>query len=81
MGLHEEIAKAAYYLYERSGLVHGRDEEQWLEAERNVMGRLSERSSGAAAKKVTMPASPAKKKMVLRRRTKPGAKPGAKARP
>jgi hypothetical protein len=77
MGLREEIATAAYYLYERSGWLHGRDEEHWLEAERSVMGRLSEQSSGAALKKVAAPSPPAKKKMAMRRR----ANPRAKARP
>ncbi len=80
MGLHEEIARAAYYLYERSGWLHGRDEEHWLEAERSVTGRLKQKA-GEAVKEVAAPAPPARKKMAIRRLARPGAKPGAKARP
>lgn len=39
MDLHEEIAKLAYELYERSGRAEGRDKENWLEAEKIVMAR------------------------------------------
>lgn len=80
MDLREEIARAAYYLYERSGWLHGRDTEHWFEAERLVMGRL-EQKSGEAAMETAVPAPPAKKNKAVRRRAKPGAKPGAKARP
>ena len=36
MNMHEEIEKAAYYLYEKSGRAGGRDLENWLEAEKAV---------------------------------------------
>jgi Protein of unknown function (DUF2934) len=37
--IYDEIAKVAHDLYERSGRVHGRDVQNWLEAERIVMTR------------------------------------------
>ncbi len=77
MDLREEIAKAAYYLYERSGWLHGSDTEHWLEAERQVMGRLEQRV-GEAVKETAVSAPPAKK---IRRRDKQGAKHGVKMRP
>lgn len=39
MGLHEEIAKTAFELYEKSGRMDGRDMENWLEAEKIVKAR------------------------------------------
>lgn len=36
MDLHDEIAKLAYELYEKSGRVEGRDLDNWLEAERII---------------------------------------------
>lgn len=45
MNLHEEIAKVAYELYEKSGRIEGRDLDNWLEAEKIVMQRLSEQGS------------------------------------
>ena len=39
MNLHEEIAKVAYELYETRGCIHGYDFDDWLEAERIVLGR------------------------------------------
>jgi len=38
--LKEEIARVAYEIYERTGIC-GRDEENWLEAERIVLERIS----------------------------------------
>lgn len=34
---HEEIALRAHALYAQSGYVHGRDQEFWLEAERQLL--------------------------------------------
>ncbi len=48
MNLHDEIAKVAHELYERSGCVAGCDRENWLEAERIVKARLAQKSSGPA---------------------------------
>jgi hypothetical protein len=41
MNLHEEIAAIAYELYESRGCVRGRDLDDWLDAERLVLGRHS----------------------------------------
>jgi DUF2934 family protein len=35
----DKIARVAYELYEKSGYVHGRDVEHWIEAERIVLGK------------------------------------------
>ncbi len=54
MNLHDEIAKVAHDLYEKSGRIEGRDLGNWLEAERIVMARhKSEKktSSKTGAKK------------------------------
>jgi hypothetical protein len=37
--IYDEIAKVAHDLYEKSGRVPGRDEQNWLEAERIVLSR------------------------------------------
>ncbi|MBI4687953.1 MAG: DUF2934 domain-containing protein [Nitrospirae bacterium] len=39
----EEIKKVAYELYERRGMTHGADLEDWLQAERLVMAKYSEK--------------------------------------
>ncbi|HXX81080.1 MAG TPA: DUF2934 domain-containing protein [Thermodesulfovibrionales bacterium] len=55
--LYDEIAKVAYELYEKSGSVHGRDEQHWLEAESIVLARYEKNtkkqpsSSRSATKK------------------------------
>ena len=36
---HGEIARVAYELFERRGRVHGRDQQDWFEAERIVQQR------------------------------------------
>ncbi len=36
-GMHDEIARVAYELYEKKGMVHGHDLGDWLEAEKIVM--------------------------------------------
>ncbi len=38
MNLHDEIAVVAYELFESRGCVHGCDLDDWLEAERIVLG-------------------------------------------
>ena len=37
--IYDEIAKVAHDLYEKSGRVQGRDEQNWLEAERIVLAQ------------------------------------------
>ncbi len=49
--LKEEIARVAYEIYERMG-ISGREVENWLEAERIVLERLSVREPSKAAKKL-----------------------------
>jgi hypothetical protein len=39
MNLHDEIAAVAYELFETRGCVHGHDLDDWLDAERTVLGR------------------------------------------
>ncbi len=39
MDLRDEIASLAYELYINSGYVEGRDEENWVEAERIILAR------------------------------------------
>lgn len=39
MNLHGEIARVAYELFESRGCIHGCDLDDWLEAERIVLGR------------------------------------------
>ena len=41
MKLHDEIAKTAHELYEKSGWIPGRDLENWIEAEKIVRSRLN----------------------------------------
>ena len=43
MELHDEIAKTAHELYEKSGWIPGRDLENWIEAEKIVKRRLNGR--------------------------------------
>lgn len=52
MTLFEEIQKAAYALYEKSGRVCGKDLENWLEAEKTVKAqRVKKELAAPAAKK------------------------------
>jgi hypothetical protein len=37
--IHEMIAKKAYEIYERRGMEHGKDLDDWLEAELIIMGK------------------------------------------
>ncbi len=48
--LNEEIAHVAYMLFENSGRLHGRDLENWLEAERIVMERREQEAAGKKKK-------------------------------
>ena len=36
-GLHDEIARAAYELYETRDRVHGHDFDDWIKAEKTIM--------------------------------------------
>ena len=63
--LKEEIARVAYEIYEQMG-ISGREVENWLEAERIVLERLSAREPSKAAKKVV----PSKRKSGTTKRKK-----------
>jgi len=39
MNMHEEISKVARELYEKSGRINGKDEANWLAAEKIVLAR------------------------------------------
>ncbi len=49
MDLHEEIKKVAYELYEKSGRIGGRENENWLAAEKIVMARYAQKERGIKA--------------------------------
>jgi hypothetical protein len=73
MSLHDEIAKVAHELYEKSGRMPGRDLENWLEAEKIVMARhkgQKKTSSKAGAKKSETPKTGAKKTAGRAKKTK-----------
>jgi hypothetical protein len=64
MSLHDEIAKVAHELYEKSGRIHGRDLDNWINAERIVMERHAKVSPEEAEKEAP------KKKAVAKKTTK-----------
>ena len=49
--LHDEVAKVAYELHEKRGGTHGYDLDDWLEAERIVMGRHAQASKKTKSSK------------------------------
>ena len=55
MKFHDEIARVAYELYEKSGCIPGRDHENWCHAERIVIARHASQETakpvGETAKK------------------------------
>lgn len=55
----EETAKKAFELYEKSGWVHGRDFEHWLEAERIVLAKYATKEMSGAKEKVKQAAKAA----------------------
>ncbi len=71
MNLHDEIAKVAHELYEKSGRVPGRDLENWLEAEKIVMARYKEQKKASSrAKKTETKKTEAKKTAGRAKKTK-----------
>jgi hypothetical protein len=73
MNLHDEIAKVAHELYEKSGRVPGHDLEHWLEAEKIVMARhkiAKKTSSKTGAKKTETKKAAAPKTTVRAKKTK-----------
>jgi hypothetical protein len=61
MKRHKEIQRLAYDLFEKSGKVHGREIEHWLEAERIIRAREMDMHAAAfeaaASKKRAVPRS------------------------
>lgn len=43
---HEEIALRAYQFFVQRGCAHGRDLEDWLQAEREVLAKSSQKPAG-----------------------------------
>jgi hypothetical protein len=58
-GMHDEIARIAYELYERGGKAHGNELKNWLEAEKIVM-KKHERHASEIGKKVDAVKNPPK---------------------
>ena len=80
MDLREEIKKAAYYLYEKGGWMHGMDTEHWYEAERMVTGAQKKGPKGARrVKEAVAPRSSVQRKRSVGRQGKPRL--GVKTRP
>ncbi|MCC6502409.1 MAG: DUF2934 domain-containing protein [Deltaproteobacteria bacterium] len=76
MNMHEEIEKAAYDLYEKSGRAGGRDLENWLEAEKAVIAihakkELAAPTAKQVKEKAGSPAEKAKKKDLKGELTRP----------
>lgn len=49
MNIYDQIAKVAYSIYEKNGKVNGRDLDDWLEAEKIVLG-LQNKQRGEISK-------------------------------
>jgi len=60
MDLHEEIAEVAYELFEKDGRQHGKDREQWSEAEAIVRARHAEGEKKAETRKAAPVSTPQK---------------------
>ncbi|WP_333655900.1 DUF2934 domain-containing protein [Dissulfurispira sp.] len=71
MNVHDEIAKVAYELYEKSGRMPGHDLEHWLEAEKIVMARhKGQKKTSSGAKKTETKKTEAKKTAGRAKKTK-----------
>ncbi len=53
--LHHRVAEKAYELYECGGCCHGRDLEDWLEAERLVLAEIELQTDKAAGNPQSQP--------------------------
>jgi hypothetical protein len=65
--LRKQIEARAYALWERAGRPHGRHEEHWAQAEKEVLG---ERKAKAPARKKTKAAPPSSPKKSVKRKKK-----------
>jgi Protein of unknown function (DUF2934) len=61
INLREEIAKVAFDLHQKRGLIHGNDMQDWLEAERIVLARSEKGTEKEKARKSTKTASKKRK--------------------
>jgi len=53
---HDEIAALAYSIFEKNGRIPGRDKENWLQAEKQLLAtRQSTEGSNATARPVAKP--------------------------
>jgi len=59
----EEIARAAYELYEKSGCAAGRDEENWLEAEKKILAASKPVKKRRAVKRAPLATAPKKRRV------------------
>lgn len=75
MNLHEEIAQLAYELFEKNGCQHGRDLDDWCEAERIVSQRHTKKS---VAPQRTRRAKAGTEKTIKKTKKAPAAKAPAK---
>jgi hypothetical protein len=60
MDLNDEIAKVAYELFERGGRQHGKDKENWSEAEEIVKARHAAPEKKAETRKAAPVSTPQK---------------------
>jgi len=83
MDMHDEIEKEAYYLYEKSGCICGRDLDNWLEAEKMVFaghtGQAAQNPPSAEEQMtVPEPAAVFEKEKVVEEVVSPKVKPAKK---
>ncbi len=73
MDIHDEIVKEAYYLYEKSGCLCGRDLDNWLQAETIVFARYAVKAAPnpLSAEEQTTVLKPAKKTTAKKAEAKP----------
>lgn len=55
----DEIAKAAWYIWQQEGCQHGQDQEHWLKAERQLLAAKNGQSGGPLNSPAKRRASPA----------------------
>ena len=69
-----EVQLRSYQIWEREGRPHGRDQEHWFRAERElaVAGRPVKRAAARSATRATAKAAPAKKASSATKKTSRG---------
>ena len=71
----EEIAKAAWHIWQQEGCPQGRDLEHWLKAEQQLLAARSKQSGGARDAAAKRKASPAAAKRSAARKSVFALKP------